>query len=467
MAIENPLSAETIEEIESFIADWLAEDRIPGASVAITDGSDAVYSEGFGARDVSTNASATPQTLYGIGSCSKSFTALGIMQLVAEGDLNLQDHVDDYLPHLDDVPGEPVTIDELLTHSSGMPSDGSLEVLIRRLTGVRNDEVPLSSASDFRRHVQGSAGERRWEDDPFFYYNTGFTLLGLIIEAISGEPYAEYVRDHVLDPLNMDRSGVSQEGFEAEADRMTPYYHDEGETVPGGLAFDEHLYAPGGLYSSVDELADYVAAMMNGGEYEGVELLAADDVATMLTPRVTRERLLDGTPIQYGYGWSVRPYLEDRLVNHGGSMGTTTASMGFLEDAGIGVTVACNIAPEHHPTTALLGVLAILRDAEPSRTVPQLILDAQAEPLTGSYESYRGTTTAEVERDGADLILTLDGFDWDRTMTIALHPTSLDPEDRVFEAITATGERVRTEFEVRSSGEVDFFYRRWRLHKTT
>lgn len=465
MGIENPLSAETIEKIESFVTNWLAEDHIPGASLAIIDGSDTVYSEGFGAREIATNAPATPQTLYGVGSCSKSFTALGIMQLAAEDELALQDHVDDYLPHLSDTPGEPVTINELLTHSSGMPSDGNLEVLIRRLTGVSDDGIPLSSASDFRRHVQGSAGERRCDDEPFFYYNTGFTLLGLIIESISGDSYAEYVRDHILHPLNMDRSGFSQEGFEAATDRMTPYYEDEGETVPGELAFDQHLYAPGGLYSSVAELADYVAAMMNGGVYEGAELLAAEDVAKMFAPRSTRERLLDETPIHYGYGWRVQSYLDDRLVGHGGSMGTTTASMGFLEDAEIGVTIACNFAPEHHPTTALLGVLAILRDADPSRTVPQLALDSQAEPLPGSYDSYRGVMSAEVERDGADLTMTIDGFNADRTMV--LHPTSLDPDQRIFEAITAEGERVRTEFDVHSSGEVDLFYRRWRLHKTT
>ncbi|MFB6210066.1 MAG: serine hydrolase [Halobacteriales archaeon] len=464
MADTAALPAETIAEIESFITDWLSDDRIPGASLAVIDGEAIAYSAGFGARELETNTPATPRTLYGIGSCSKSFAALSIMQLAADGHLDIEESVADYLPHLDDVPGEPVTIEALLTHSSGMPSDGSLSALIRRLTGVSDIEVPVSGGEDFRRYVQGSADERRLEGEPFFYYNAGYTMLGLIVEAVSGEDYATYVRDNILDPLGMDRSGFTREGFEAEADRMTPYYKEDDETVAGTLAFDEHLYAPGGMISSVEELADYVAAMMHGGQRDGVELLAAEDVATMHEPHATREVLLDGTQRHYGYGWGVRSYLDDRLVSHGGMMGTTTASMGFLEDAELGVTIGCNIAPEHHPTTALLGVLAILQGTEPIQAVPQLALDEQADPLTGSYESYRGIQTATVERDGADLTLTMDGYTGDRTMV--LHPTSLDPDDRTFEAITATGERVPIEFEVDASGEVDLFVQRWRLHKT-
>ncbi|MFB6298677.1 MAG: serine hydrolase [Halobacteriales archaeon] len=464
MADAATLPGETIEEIESFITDWLSDDRIPGASLAVIDGDDIAYSAGFGARDLETNTPATPRTLYGIGSCSKSFAALSIMQLAADGALAVDDPIDEYLPHLSDVPGEAVTIEELLTHSSGMPSDGSLSVLIRRLTGVSDIEVPVSDDEDFRRYVQGSADERRIKGEPFFYYNAGYTMLGLIVEAVSGEDYAEYVRANILDPLGMERSGFTSEGFESEDDRMTPYYKEDNESVAGTLAFDEHLYAPGGMISSVEELADYVAAMMHSGQRHGADLLSAEHIATMHEPHATREVLLDGTQRHYGYGWGVRSYLDDRLVSHGGMMGTTTASMGFLEEADLGVTIGCNIAPEHHPTTALLGVLAILRDKEPTRAVPQLALDEQAEPLAGSYESYRGVQTATVERDGADLTLTMDGYTSDRTMV--LHPTSLDPDNRTFEAITATGERVPVEFDVTSSDDVDLFVQRWRLHKT-
>jgi CubicO group peptidase (beta-lactamase class C family) len=464
MAASADLSTATTETIDSFMTEWLSDDRIPGASLAVVDGDELAYSAGYGARELASNTPATPRTLYGVGSCSKSFAALAVMQLAAAGELAVDDAVDDYLPHLEGVPGDSVAIHELLTHSSGMPSDGSLGVLIRRLTGVGDIEVPVSGANDFRRHVTGSVAERRSDEEQFFYYNAGYTLLGLVVEAVSGADYADYVREHILDPLGMDRSGFSRAGFEAAADRMVPYYRADGETVAGELAFDESLHAPGGLYSSVEELATYLTVMMHGGQLGDTDLVATEQVARMHEPHATRGALLDGTARQYGYGWGLRSYLDDRLVSHGGMMGTTTAAMGFLEDAEMGVTIGCNITPEHHPTTAMLGVLALLCDAEPTQVVPQLALDEQAAPLSGSYESYRGVQSATVERDGADLTLTMDGYTADRTMR--LQPTSLDPDDRTFEAVTATGQRAPVEFVVTAPGEVDCFVQRWRLHKT-
>lgn len=459
------LSDTTIRAIDEFMTEWLSDDRIPGASLAIIDGDNIAYATGYGARELASNTPATPATLYGIGSCSKSFAALGIIQLAAADKLAVEDPVDDYLPHLSEVPGESVTIHELLTHSSGMPSDGSLSVLIRRLTDAGDIEVPVSGGDDFRRHVAGSTTERRVESkNSFFYYNAGYTLLGLIIEAVSGDDYAEYIREHILAPLEMTRSGFTRAGFEAEADRMVPYYRQDGETVASELPFDESLYAPGGLYSSVEELATYLTAMMDGGAIGESELVAAEQVAQMYEPHATRGELLDGTARHYGYGWGIRSYLEDRLVSHGGMMGTTTASMGFLKDAEMGVTIGCNIAPKHHPTTAMLGVLALLRDVEPTQVVPQLALDEQADPLLGTYKSYRGIQSAVVERDGAALTLTLDGYTGDRTLQ--LQPTSLDPDNHTFQAVTATGDRISVEFEVTESGEVDLFVQRWRLHNT-
>lgn len=465
MTEKTTLPDTTTRAIDEFMTEWLSDDRIPGASLAIIDGDDLAYATGYGARELASNTPATPATLYGIGSCSKSFAALGIMQLAAAGELTIKDPVDDYLPHLSEVPGEPVTIHELLTHSSGMPSDGSLSVLIRRLTGAGDIEVPVSGGDDFRRHVAGSTTERRLENEnPFFYYNAGYTLLGLIIEIVSGDDYADYIRERILTPLEMTRSGFTRAGFEAAADRMVPYYRKDDETVAGELAFDASLYAPGGLYSSVEELATYLAAMMHGGAIGESDLVAAEQVAQMHEPHATRGELLDGTARHYGYGWGIRSYLADRLVSHGGMMGTTTAAMGFLEDAEVGVTIGCNIASEHRPTTAMLGVLALLRGVEPTQVVPQLALDEQADPLLGTYESYRGIQSAVVERDGAALTLTLDGYTGDRTLQ--LQPINLAPDNHTFQAVTATGERVSVEFEVTEPGEVDLFVQRWRLHKT-
>jgi CubicO group peptidase (beta-lactamase class C family) len=451
-------------EIETLVTDWMADDDVPGASVAIVDADGLVYAEGFGARDLASNAPATPETLYGIGSCTKSFTALGIMQLVEQGEIATDDPIDDHLPHLVDAPGTPITIHDLLTHSSGMPSDGYLTALLTRLTGMGNAEVPLSSDADFRRHVEGSADERVPDEERFFYYNTGYALLAKVIETVSGKSYPDYVADRILTPLDMDRSGFHSETFEAHDDRMTAYFDDDGSPTEGSLAFDERLYGAGGLLSSVTEVANYLEMMLGDGEYGDERLVSPETIAEMHRRYVTRRRFVDGTPHDYGYGWMIRDFLDDTLVGHGGMMGTTTAWIGMLEDREVGVVVGCNRAPDRHPSVVGNGVMAIVAGADPYETVEPLALREKLDAVTGEYESYRGIKSATVERDGGTLDVTLSGFrsDWEMT----LFPERVSDDDYSFYTIRANGVRTPVTFEVDDDG-TDMFVQRWRLHKET
>src|SRR6056297_66176 len=123
MSTNGTLSEERVADVESFVVDWMTEHDVPGASVAIVDGDETVYAKGFGARNLAAGAPATSETLYTLGSCSKTVTALAIMQLVERGRIELDDAISDYLPVLDDVPGEPVTVEQLLSHTSGLPDD--------------------------------------------------------------------------------------------------------------------------------------------------------------------------------------------------------------------------------------------------------------------------------------------------------------------------------------------------------
>lgn len=452
---------ETVASIESYVTDWLSDDRAPGASVAIVENGETVYVEGFGARNLADNKPATPTTLYGIGSCSKSFTALAIMQLVTDGDLETDDLVDEYIPHLSGVESDPVTIHDLLTHSSGMPSDGSLTALISRLTGIENVEVPLSDDADFRRHVEGSVDERLPDEERFFYYNSGYTMLGRIVEEVSGQPYPEYVDEHIHEPLSMDHSTFSAEAFEDQPDRMTAYYRRDGDSDEAALPFDERLYAPGGMLSTVVDLTNYLRMNMNGGTFADVELLPADRLSEMHDRHATRGTYLDGTEDGYGYGWGIREYLNDTLVGHGGMMGTTTGYLGFLDETDIGVAIGCNAAPSRHPSVAGLATLAIMTGADPNEVVPRLALDRKFEPLTGEYESYRGIKTGTIEQEGGRLELTLENAR--SSSTIPLFPTSLDPDDHEFYTVVNSGQRVPVEFQ--TGEDVSVTYRRWRLHQ--
>jgi len=471
------LSSEKRREIETFVSEWICEESVPGASVAVIDGSDLAYAEGFGARDRETNAPATPETLYGVGSCTKSVTAMAIMQLAEAGELSVEESVADYLPHLSDAPGDPVTLHDLLSHTSGMPSDGNLSALITRLTGrgEGDSDLPMSTDADFRRHVETATDERLTDRDRFFYYNTGYTLLGQVVAEVSGQSYVEYVSENVHDPLGMERSCFTREAFESEDDRMTPYNREEGddggdggsgsgkaEAVEGDLAFDERLYAPGGMISSVTEMANYVRAYVNAGSFGDAQVLSPESVERMTQSHATRDDYLDGRSREYGYGLASTEFLDDALVSHSGMMGTTTAWLGYLEDAGLGVVVACNTAPPKRPSVVGKGILALVRGADPSETVASYALDRKAEPLVGEYASHREVRTATVERSGAGLKITADDPGWSAEYRV--FPENLDPDDHRYYTVTDSGKRIPVEFLVEDD-DVSLLVQRWRLHK--
>lgn len=448
--------------MESYLTDWMRDHDVPGASVAVVDGADLVYAEGFGARDVASNAPATPRTLYGIGSCSKSFTAVSLLQLAAEGRLDLSDPVSDHVSRLTDAPGDPVTVGELLTHSSGVPSDGYASVLLSRLATGDGGGLPLSSDADYDRLVARGAEDRVTDREEFFYYNTGYTVLGEVVSAVDGRRFDRYVREEILDPLGMARSTYDRESFEAEDDAMTPYYPGEDGPEESEFPFDERVYAAGGLLSSVTELSRYLRAFLNGGSFDGTRVLAADRVASMFEPRATRQRTPDGVEQRYGYGLMTRPFLDDTLVGHGGSIGVSTAWFGFLREAGVGAVVLTNTSPDHHPMDVGAAVLSLVDGADPARTVPREMLAAKHDAVVGSYETAGGTMSATVEREGGALALSIG--ESEMGIEYRLLPETLDRDDHRYRAVGANGWEIPVRFDV-ADGDPDLFVTRWRFHR--
>lgn len=442
-------------EVESFVTEWLSEHRIPGASLAVVDGDEVVYADGFGARDLETNAPATAETRYGMASITKSFTATAVLQQVEAGRVDLQDPVTDHLPFYEGL-GEPPTIHELLSHSSRMPSDGASVALIGRLMGVDPVEVPLSSDADFERYVADSLPERS-PDERFFYYNTGYTVLGKLVEELDGRAFPTYVGEEILEPLAMDRSVLAPEDFEDLDDAMTPYRTEDGERVEAGFPV-KGVGAAGGLVSTVEDLARYLQFQFD----PDADVLDPDLLETARTAHSTRLTYLDGSEQGYGYGWMRRPFLGDDLIEHGGSLGVSTAYVGFLADEELGVTLACNDSPAAHPQHVGPAVLAILEGGDPATATRYYGLRSKAERVAGEYESFHGIQTATVEPDGAALEIAFETALDERH--VAATPESTDPDDLTYYAVGEGGARIPIEFEETDEG-MDLYFRRWRLHR--
>ncbi|MFQ3294483.1 MAG: CubicO group peptidase (beta-lactamase class C family) [Halobacteriales archaeon] len=443
-------------EVESFLTDWLSEHRIPGASVAIVDGKDVIYADGFGARNLASNAPATAETQYGVASITKSFTATAVLQQAEAGRVDLEDPVTEYVPFYDGL-DEPPTVHELLSHSSRMPSDGASVALIGRLMGADPIEVPLSSEADVERYVTDSTTERS-PDDRFFYYNTGYTVLGKLVAELDGRDFPTYVDEEILDPLGMGRSVLAPEDFDALENAMTPYRGEEGDRVEAGFPV-KGVGAAGGLVSTVLDLATYLRFQFDpdGG------VLDPDLLDEARTAHATRQTYLDGTEQTYGYGWMRRPFLGDELVEHGGSLGVSTAYVGYLADETLGVALACNDSPTAHPQHVGPAILGLLGNEEPASATRYYGLRKKAERVAGEYESFRGIQTATVEPDGATLEIAFETALDEQKVTAS--PKSTDPGDLTYLAIGDAGARIPVEFEETEDG-LDLYFQRWRLHRT-
>ena len=447
------LSHSVERDLDSLLSGWLRDDGIPGASLAVVRDGDRVHATGVGSRRLATNDPATPRTLYGVGSVTKSVTALAVMQLHERGDLDVADPIADHVPF---ELGDDVTVHHLLTHSSGLPSLGVSEVLLARRAGLGEAGVPMGDRDDFHAHVRGAIGEvAAPPGERFFYCNTGYMLCGEVVEAIDGRPYHRYVEEEILSPLGMDRSTFLEAEFEAADDRMTPYRLDGAEPVETPLPVRDLSHPNGGLVAPVTDLANYVSFHAGDGTIDGTTLVSPESLDRM------HEGHVDTPEGPYGYGWRRRSVGDRTLVGHAGSIGVASAYVGFTADREWGIALAANASPSYSLAPVGEGVLAVL-DGEDPAVLPFFARRRRLERVCGRYESYRGVRTATVTERGGVLELAFD--DPFGGEPVALVPTDGRIEGYRFEAHAATGTRTPVEFEVGDDG-IDLYYDRLRLHR--
>jgi len=453
------LDSDTERRLEEFVGGWLVDADVPGASLAVVAGDDRVYASGFGSRDLEANEPATAGTLYGVASCTKSFAGLAVLVLEERGELAVDDPVAERVDELElEGEGGPITVHDLLTHSSGIPSLRTSTVLLYRLTGVEEYGVPLGDREDFYRHLNGAADEVAGAaGDRFMYCNSGYNVVGDVVESVSGVPFDEFVEREILDPLGMTRSTFDPGALDG-GDAMTPHALRDGDAEPTPFPHRPVSYPAGGLIAPVTELVDYLRLQANGGSLGGAELVSADALDRAHAGYMERA---DG---EYGYGWGRSEFLGRTLIGHGGSLGVSSSYIGFTADGDYAVAMAANATPSPTPPTVAKGVLAVLEGEEPEAVVPYFARTARFEELTGEYESYRGITTATVEEHAGALELTVDGALGDRSMTLL--PTDPERPGDEFEIPTMSGARRTAEFE-RHGDHVDLYYDRNRLHKVS
>jgi CubicO group peptidase (beta-lactamase class C family) len=323
------------EEIDAHIERQRERLNIPGATLAIVEGDEITHLRGFGRARPGGEAPA-PHTPFLIGSTTKSFTALAVMQLVEDGEVELDAPVQRYLPWFrvaDPQASAQITVRHLLNQTSGLPQLCGLRPLtdFDDSPGATERQARALSTLVLARPV-GSA----WE-----YCNMNYNLLGLIIEAASGESYEVCVQNHIFTPLQMTHTYTSP--AEAKHNGMAVghrYWFAIPFAVPK-MPIPRGSLPGGELISSSEDIARYLIAHLNEGRYDDAQILSAAGIDELHRPAV--EATMTGIPFgHYGMGWIIAETGQTKIVWHSGTCPDFFAYMAILPEQKKGVVLLVN-----------------------------------------------------------------------------------------------------------------------------
>lgn len=301
--------AQAIENVMTVYHDY----GLFNGSVLVAENGKVIFKKGYGLADMEWNIPNTPDTRFRLGSITKQFTSMIIMQLVEQGKIKLDAPISIYLPDYRKDIGDKVTIHHLLTHTSGIPSYTGFPGFF-----ANDSRDPYTPDAFIKKYCS-----RDLEFEPgteFKYNNSAYFILGAIIEHVTGKPYATVIRENIFEPLGMDASG-----YDLHAP-IIPKRAAGYERGPDGYVNAPYLdmtipYAAGSLYSTVEDLYTWDRALYTD------RLLSPEMKAKLFTPYMK----------DYGYGWSIRTReVGDQTVNtigHGGGInGFNTLITRYVDD---------------------------------------------------------------------------------------------------------------------------------------
>ncbi len=337
----------------------------PGAAIAVLRDGAFIHRKAYGIANIEWGVPLNPDAVFRIASLTKQFTAAAIMMLAERGLLSIDTPIETYLP---DWParGRTVTVRRLLNHTSGIWSHDSA-----RIDRTRRPNPPVEEVIEliYAQPFAFEPGER------YSYNNSGYLLLGAIVAAVSGKPYADFLRDEIFSPLGMSRTGILRH------EAITPqraYGYVRGRKRFHNARLDAMSWsdAAGALGSTLDDLAKWDRAIREN------RLIAAETLETMLasTP------LNDGSMFPYGFGWGTAAYEGRRVYHHTGGISGFASHMAHLRDENL--------------TTIVLSNLYLFAMDKVTRGLMRAALDLDEVPRAAAPLDHPAALTGRFQGDG-------------------------------------------------------------------
>ena len=340
----------------------------PGCTALVAQKGQVLYKKAFGMADIELNVPMQPDMVFRIGSITKQFTAVCILQLMEQGKLGLQDEITKFIP---DYPTQAhkITVEHLLTHTSGIASYTGMKNFMEIM---RKDMKPTEVIDFFKNQPMEFTPGTKWN-----YNNSGYFLLGYIIEKVSGKAYPQYLDENIFKPLGMTNSFFGSNN-KIIKNRASGYQPGNDGVVNADIMSMTIPYAAGSIQSTVEDLFKWHQAL------HAYKLVKKES----LEKAFTEYKLSDGKGTHYGYGWALSAIQGSPTIEHGGGINGFLTDAIYLPNEDVFVAVFSNSNAKSPDNAA--AQMAALTIGKPFAYKEMSLDEATLESYVGVYENPEG-----------------------------------------------------------------------------
>ncbi len=347
-------------QIDQYIQGQMTKQNIVGLSVAVVQNNEVTYLNGFGAASIKKKTQVTPQTIFDLASCSKSFTAMATLLLWNDGLIDLDQPLKHYIPEFqlaDEKASAEITVRELLNQTSGLPGDLSEPLNYQKDGNTTNsDAMKLLVAGLKNLQIDRPPGSS------FEYANLNYCLLGALVERVSGESFSDFVQERIFTPLGMNNSTLNPD-IAASLDRADGHQLMLGKIITRNIPIYPSAQPAGWVMSSAADMAKWLLVNMNNGILNGQQFIPAKVVEEMQTPGIS---LIDnGDKVSYAMGWFVgQTNNGEPVIWHSGDTPNFLSEMIILPNRNLGVVMLVNSQTSMNAHSVALGIAGLFMGSE-------------------------------------------------------------------------------------------------------